>query len=1215
MFGKIAKFELKYWLKSPLLYTYAAIMFALSFFIMGEAIGMFDSGTVSVVGVSKMNSPIMLLGLLGAMTQILYFLLPSIVGSSIYKDYKHEMYQVLFSYPFGKRDYLLAKFFTSTLMALFVMCFAALGILSATFFPGVNEDLLLPFSAYNYIQPLLIIVIPNLLFFGAIVFGVVTFSRNIFVGFITVLILIVVQGLADSYLSDLDTKNIAALLDPFGQAAVSYETEYWTVADQNSKTIPFSGYLLYNRLLWFGVSVLIFLLIYRSFEFHHQGFSFNTKKKKGESVTKSNFGFKRNLVIPEVNLDFTFLRNLKIAWKHSTFELKYILKNWAFISIAAVGILITWLGLSFGNMIYGTETYPVTRLIARDVIGSLGLFNLILIFLFSGMLIHRGRIAHMDQLLDATPQPNWVFAFSKFLGIVKLILVMYVVGLIMGVLFQTTEAYFQYELGLYLKLFAIDLLAWIPYIALSFMIHSLIKNYIVGFVTLLALSIFLGLLSGFGVEQAIFNFNSRSGLGYSDMSGFGSMVSAYIIYRIYWFAFAIALYVIGLIYYRRGITASLKDRFINARQNNNLTYKASLYLSLVVFLSIGSYIYYVDNIENERISGKQFEIRQADFEKTYAFLKQTPQPRIVSSYIELDLVPETRDYEVRGKYILQNKNNVEVDSIIINHGKSLQEITFDRENEVVKFDSVYQFKIVKLKEPLASGDSLVLNFTMKNKPNTLLRNNSFVAYNGTFINNSVFPSFGYSEGYEISNNDIRKKYDLPYKERMKSPLDSTALGNTYISSDADWIDFETIVSTSPEQIAIAPGYLEREWEENGRRYFHYKMDDKILNFYNYMSAAYEVLEDEVDGIALQIFYHKGHEFNLDRMMTSSKNSLRYYNENFSPYQFRQLRIIEFPSTQGTFAQAFANTVPFSEGIGFIARVDDEDDNKLDYVYSVTAHEIAHQWWAHQVIGANVQGATVMSESLAEYSSLKVLEERYGAGQMRRFLKDALDKYLSSRKYESQKELPLILVENQQYIHYNKGSLVMYAMSDYLGEEKFNQMLSGYIDEVAFQEPPYTTSLEFLEHVKRATPDSLQYLVTDMFETITLYDNKIEEASVEELEDGTFKVTMEALVSKYRTSPLGDEIYTDEANKGLEFMHKEKDTVRSVPLQDYIEIGVFAEERVDGKKEEKVLYLKKLKFEDIQNEIELIVDEKPTSVGVDPYNKLIDRNSSDNRKKL
>ncbi|MEQ9006717.1 MAG: M1 family aminopeptidase, partial [Ekhidna sp.] len=494
------------------------------------------------------------------------------------------------------------------------------------------------------------------------------------------------------------------------------------------------------------------------------------------------------------------------------------------------------------------------------------------------------------------------------------------------------------------------------------------------------------------------------------------------------------------------------------------------------------------------------------------------------------------------------------------------------------------------------------------------RTNSPVRENGTFMNNGIFPTFGYSGQGELTDNEVRKKYDLPEKERMKSPYDTTALGNTYISTSADWIDFETVVSTSPDQIAIAPGYLQREWEENGRRYFHYKMDSKMLNFYAYQSARYEVLKDQWKDINIEIYYHKGHEYNLGRMVKGVKQALEYYTENFSPYQHKQVRIIEFPRTSGSFAQSFANTIPFSEGIGFIAKVDDDDPEGVDYPFSVTAHEVAHQWWAHQVIGANVQGATLMSESMSEYSSLKVLEKVRGEEQMRSFLKDALDSYLQGRSFERLKEKPLLFNENQQYIHYNKGSLILYALSDYLGDEVFNAAMSRYIDSVAFQEPPYTTSLEYLEFVKEIVPDSLNYLVRDMFETITLYDNEVKDATYRELPNGKYEVKLNALVAKYRADEKGKRMFTDP--EGADSLSYQVEGARkptySLPLADWVEVGVFTEKEVDGKMKEIPLYLEKRKFDQINNEITVVVDEKPTLVGIDPYNKLIDVVSNDNR---
>ena len=69
---------------------------------------------------------------------------------------------------------------------------------------------------------------------------------------------------------------------------------------------------------------------------------------------------------------------------------------------------------------------------------------------------------------------------------------------------------------------------------------------------------------------------------------------------------------------------------------------------------------------------------------------------------------------------------------------------------------------------------------------------------------------------------------------------------------------------------------------------------------------------------------------------------------------------------------------------------------------------------------------------------------------------------------------------------------------------------------------------------------------------------------------------------------------------------------SVFLEDYIDIGIFGE---DDDENETELYLKKHKISSIHNKVSIIVDKEPKEVGIDPYNKLIDTNSEDNRKKI
>jgi aminopeptidase N len=398
------------------------------------------------------------------------------------------------------------------------------------------------------------------------------------------------------------------------------------------------------------------------------------------------------------------------------------------------------------------------------------------------------------------------------------------------------------------------------------------------------------------------------------------------------------------------------------------------------------------------------------------------------------------------------------------------------------------------------------------------------------------------------------------------------------------VQVEAIVGTAADQIAVVTGIPRRSWMEKGRRYVHYATDGATSSFRTAVfSAKYAVREDRWRDVALQIFHHPEHRYNVDRMVAGMKASLDYYTKVFGPYQFRQLRVVEIPpySING---RAMVTTVAFSEQ-NFITRA---DEGRVDHTFFGTAHEVAHSWWGGQVRGAHARGRDLLSEALSNYSAMMVTEKVLGPDQARRVYDFQMDRYLS-RRAEFESDVPLLEVEEHPHIAYGKGAVAMYTLREHLGEEVLNGVLRRFLEKHRAGGPPYPTSRDLLAELRAVTPESMQYLLTDLFETITLWDVETRRAVAARTAGGQYEVTLDVVAKKLRADSVGRETET--------------------PMNDFVEIGVFAPGTGDGLGAP--LYLRRHRVRSGRQTIRVTVPREPARAGVDPWRKLIDRDREDN----
>jgi hypothetical protein len=1195
---EVLRFELRYQLASPLPWLIALLLSFLAFLAMTG-----DSVTIGgSIGNVNRNAPSVILTILATFSVLGMLGVLLLIAQPLLRDADLRTEELFFSAPLSKGDYLWGRALGGAITTLGIYVIVALVMMIASFMPWLDPKRVGPFTLAPYLWNFGVLIIPNLIFIGALLCLLAVATRQLLLAFLGTMAVLVMWLIAGALLSDIQYDTLGSLIDPFGTRALDRVMRYWSAAQRNTLLPDVSGLLLLNRAIWLSVSAAMLAAAHLLFRTQRPG---SRKRKRTRTEVEIAPAASRPVsAVPTHARSFGGAATLRVFLHQLAFDTASVLRSLPFLILLGLGVANLLSGVGLSSSRFGTSFYPVTMQMLEAMRGSYQFLLYLIVAYYAGEVIWRERDARLAEAVDATPVPNWLPLLAKTGALFAVVLVFIAVGVLTTVGYQLSQGYTNLELGVYLRG---ALLAALPFglmaVAAAFL-QVMSNQKFIGYALFILVFALQLVMQSMRLEHNLYIYGGTSTLIYSDMNGYGHLLRGWLWFEAYWYAFAALLLAIAAAFWVRGAAPKWRGRWGHAMRSLRGPQGVVAGVAALAFVAIGSWIFYNTNVVNEYLPSNVVLDRQANYEKRYSKYRDLAQPRIVDVRADVDIYPNERRAQVRGHYRLVNKHDAPISELHVTMDpRARLSVTAPAALQVVVDDEQSGYRIYKLSEPLAAGASLDFDFTVDRAERGFTNDGmppssgggdlrSQLNSNGTFFNSmTMFPHLGYNDGVQIIDRTERRKRALGDVPRKRKLEDEAARGSIGFA-DADWINFETVVSTSADQIALAPGYLQREWTEGGRRYFHYKMDRPMLPFFCYLSARWQVRRGEWNGLPIEVYYDAKHPYNVDRMIDATRKSLDYFTEHFSPYQFRQVRILEFPR-YASFAQSFANTIPYSEAIGFVADLRDQKD--IDFVFYVTAHEIAHQWWAHQVIGADVQGASMLSESLAQYSALMVMEKEYGRERMRRFLKYELDQYLSSRGGELIEEVPLMRVEDQPYIHYQKGSLVFYRLREEIGEDNLDRALANFIRDKAFQQPPFTTTLELLDYIRAQTPPEKKNLLDELFAKIVLYDIKVVSASATARSDGKFDVRIEYEAQKQQSDGLGNET--------------------PLALDDWMQVGAFARKAGESEHTEQAHYLQPQHITQGKGTIAFVTDSKPFEVGLDPYNKLIDRNPDDNRKLL
>ncbi len=913
MIGAIIRFDLARQFRSLSTYVYFLLLGAIAFLVMLAAGGEFQSANVVIGGGGKVlvNSPFSLSVFISLLSYFGLLVVSAITGRAAFQDFDCRTHSFFFTAPIGKAAYLGGRFLASILILIAIFSSIAMGMALGTVMPGLDKALLGPNHFSAYVQPYLVIVIPNLLVMGALFFSLAALTRRILPVYMTSVILLIGYLIATSLSAKIEDKFVAALLDPFGTIAMGRVTEYWTVSEKNTRLLGLEGVLLWNRVLWMAVAGALLAFTYVRFKF---AYALDVRRSKRKEPVRVD------LDAPAVSHPvsaaarvFSSAASLQMLARLTRLGFTETVKNIYFAVIVLAGILFMVVAARNSGDIYGTPTYPVTYQMIELTGGAFSLFVLIIITFYSGELVWRERDTRTHELVDSLPLPGWVLFVSKLFALFLVQVLLMVIVMAAGMAIQLAKGYTHLEPLLYIKnLFGLNLIGYWLLCVLALTVQTLVNNKYMGHFAMVLYYVASAFMGQLGFEHHLYDYGGNPGYTYSDMNRFGHFLEPVFWFDAYWVAFAVLLALLAHLFWVRGLATGWNWRSVLARQRFGNRQKWIAAAAVAAFAALGGFIFYNTNVLNPYRTQKQNEMLRVRYEKEYKKYRDLPQPRITSVTFKADVYPETRRVRVTGRYEIANETSQPVDTVLVSVPEDLTEhrLQFNPPAKLQSEERALEVAIYRLDPPLAPGAAGSLDFQFAYSPHGFSNGQAptFVVYNGTFMNNQLLPQFGYQDGGELSEDNTRRKYGLAPKPRMADLNDLAARRNTYISSDADWVSFDAVIGTSADQIAIAPGELVRDWAEGNHHYFEYRTRAKVLNFFSVLSARYQVLRDRWKDVDLGIYYQPGHEYNLAKMMQGMKAALEYCTTNFSPYQNKTLRIVEFPR-YSSFAQSFPASSP------------------------------------------------------------------------------------------------------------------------------------------------------------------------------------------------------------------------------------------------------------------------------------------------------------------
>jgi ABC-type transport system involved in multi-copper enzyme maturation permease subunit len=1108
--GLVAGIDLKESLSRPLFVIFALLML-LNGYWMSRGAWIFHSIDTSLGGprawADSEFQTAYVYALIGYL-EIAFFVAVA-AGMALIRDDEHKVGDLLHSTPLRPSEYVWGKFLAALLAGFAAVLVLPLstGLLTHLAPDLGNPDIYGPFRLLAYVRPTLVFLVPVVVFAAGVALALGRWTgRPILVFLFPVIVFLLCQsylwGTYPPRMSE-GLSNVLRYLDPSG---FRWLKESWLLTDRgirfyNHRPIVYDMPFLLSR-MGFVLAGLLFVDLSRR---HLAGrLRRPARGRRAEAAAVGAASHRTLSVLGMRSRPAGFLRN---AWDVTRFELQELAAQpglYIFIPFILLALYILYRdfrGAEFDSpMLLTPGTATVQELSFLTI--ALGL-----LFLFYTVeSLERERTSGIASLFYATPIQTGAIVAGKVVANLVVLAVALLGAFGVVALIMSGQGRVGMSVGPFLLVWGLlltpTMIVWMAFIAAVLALtKSRFATYGVGLGAALLTAFFFmrGYMSWVGNWPLIGRSSVGSAVTWTDFGRFEIDRGALVLNRLFVLALA-------------ALFGWFAGRFLLRRDRDHLhpvlppadrrrTLRAAVALAmppLVLGFALWAEV-------NRGFEGAAARKQHKDYwEKNLNNWAEQPLPYITRVGMDLDLDPDARSFKVDGFYDLQNQKDRPLYWFPATGGIAWKDLSWTLNGRPYQPENRARLYVFRLDKPLAKGESVRLHFRYRA---TVLPG---VSRNGGDIELGEFllPSGAILTG---RNPDFVPKIAFDPKigveedkNRSETRVYPPHFSDGITDSDPDRSAFtQRLRITSPaDYIVNSTGVLTSETVQNGRRVRIWESDYPVRVFNIAASRHWAVKR----GPGTAVFYYPGHTYNVDTLLDALNGARQYYAQWYMPYPWRELRLNEFPA-YAEYARGNATNIFFSEGTGFLARVEPGND----VPFAIAAHEAAHQWWGHIMSPGEGPGGIVMAEGAANFATLMLLEQMRGPQARQTFAVKTEADYGERRQPSD--ELPLAETVERDgrpgdiVVVYNRGGWALWMLYQKMGKDAFLAGVQQFF-RTYHNNPDHPVATDFLTLLRPYAPDKAAFddVARQMFQQTVIPEFQIEDQSKRPLGGGAWEVT-------------------------------------------------------------------------------------------------------------